>query len=83
MRRTWCQIVALACELIAWTLMLALAGPARRREPGKLGLRLLSAAGRIVRGGRRTAAAPSPGIPLAMGRQITTAMQRLHALTPG
>jgi hypothetical protein len=26
----WCEIVALACELLAWMQMLALAGPARR-----------------------------------------------------
>jgi hypothetical protein len=29
----WCELVALACDLIAWTQMLALTGPARRREP--------------------------------------------------
>jgi hypothetical protein len=33
--------------------MLALTGPARRWEPKRLRLRLLSAAGRIVRGSRR------------------------------
>jgi Transposase DDE domain group 1 len=49
----WCQIVALACELIAWTQLLALHGPARRWEPRRLRLRLFSAAGRIVRSGRR------------------------------
>jgi hypothetical protein len=27
------QIVALACDLLAWTHLLALTGPARRREP--------------------------------------------------
>src|SRR5690349_12312302 len=35
----WCEIVALACELLAWTQMLALAGTARRREPKRLRLR--------------------------------------------
>ena len=49
----WCEIVALACELLAWTQMLALAGDARRWEPKRLRLRLFSVAGRIVRGGRR------------------------------
>ena len=29
----WCEIVALACELLAWTQMLALTGAARRWEP--------------------------------------------------
>ena len=49
----WCEIVALACELLAWMPMLALTGTARRWEPKRLRLRLFSAAGRIVRGGRR------------------------------
>jgi len=51
--QVWCEIVALACELLAWMAMLALPGTARRWEPRKLRLRLFSAAGRIVRGGRR------------------------------
>ena len=29
----WCEIVALACELLAWTQMLAFTGAARRWEP--------------------------------------------------
>ena len=49
----WCEIVALACELLAWTQMLALTGTARRWEPKRLRLRLFSVAGRLVRGGRR------------------------------
>jgi hypothetical protein len=51
--QVWCEIVALACELLAWTQMLALTGTARRWEPKRLRLRLLSAAGRLARGGRR------------------------------
>jgi hypothetical protein len=39
----------MACELLAWTQMLALTGQARLWEPKKMRLRLLSAAGRIVR----------------------------------
>jgi hypothetical protein len=49
----WCELVALACELLAWTQMLARDGTARRWEPKRLRLRLLSCAGRLVRGGRR------------------------------
>jgi hypothetical protein len=50
----WCEIVALASELTAWMQLLALTGhPARRWEPKRLRLRLFSAAGRLVRGGRR------------------------------
>jgi hypothetical protein len=45
--QAWCEIAALACELLAWMQMLALTGPARRWEPKRL--RLLSIAGRLVR----------------------------------
>lgn len=52
--RIWCALVALACELTAWLQLLALAdAPARRWEPKRLRLRLFSAAGRLVRTGRR------------------------------
>jgi Transposase DDE domain group 1 len=77
----WCQIVALACELLAWTQMLALTGPARRWEPKRLRLRLLSAAGRIVRGGRRLRLRLAARWPWA--RDITEAITRLQILAPG
>src|ERR1035438_8398409 len=32
-----CELVALACDLLAWTQMLALTGPARRWEPNGCG----------------------------------------------
>ena len=77
----WCEIAALACELLAWMAMLALTGKARRWEPKRLRLRLFSAAGRIIRGGRRIRlriAATWPWAP-----DITTAFSRLQALPPG
>jgi DDE family transposase len=77
----WTEIVALACELLAWTAMLALDGPARRWEPKRLRLRLFSAAGRIVRGGRRVWLKISSRWPWAT--QITAACTRLDALAPG
>ena len=49
----WCELVAMASELLAWMQMLALDGPARAWEPKRLRLRLFSTAGRIVYGGRR------------------------------
>jgi hypothetical protein len=53
--RIWCALVALACEITAWTQMLALAAhPARRWEPKRLRLRLFSIAARLARSGRRT-----------------------------
>jgi hypothetical protein len=76
----WCQIVALACELIAWTQMLALTGSSRRWEPKRLRLRLFSAAGRIVRGGRRLRLRLATRWPWA--QQITTAIQRIRQLAP-
>jgi hypothetical protein len=54
----WCHLVMLASELTAWTQLLAFSTttgthPARRWEPKRLRLRLLSAAGRLVTSGRR------------------------------
>jgi hypothetical protein len=77
----WCQIVALACELLAWTAMLALTGTARRWEPKRLRLRLFSSAGRIVRGGRRIRLRLAARWPWSS--QISAATSRLHALKPG
>jgi hypothetical protein len=75
-----CQIVALACELLAWMAMLAITGTARRWEPKRLRLRLLSAAGRIVRGRRLRLrlAAHSPWT-----RDVTAAISRLQSIAPG
>jgi hypothetical protein len=73
--------VALACELLAWTQLLALAGEARQWEPRRLRLRLFAVAGRLVRGGRRLR------LRLAARRrwagQITTAVIRLQAIPSG
>ena len=76
----WCEIVAMACELLAWTAMLALTGPARRWEPKRLRLCLFSTAGRIVRSGRRLRLRLASTWPWA--RQTATAITRLQALTP-
>jgi hypothetical protein len=77
----WCELVAMASELTAWMQMLALEGPARAWEPKRLRLRLFSAAGRLVRGGRRLRlrlAATWPWAP-----QLTAAITRLQAYAPG
>jgi hypothetical protein len=77
----WCEIVALACELLAWMQMLALTGKARRWEPKRLRLRLFACAGRLIRGGRRLRlrlAARWPWNPI-----LTAALNRLDALAPG
>jgi hypothetical protein len=77
----WCEIVALACDLLAWTQMLALAGTARRWEPKRLRLRLFSAAGRLARSGRRLRLRLAERWPWAA--DITTAITRLQALPSG
>jgi hypothetical protein len=77
----WCEIVALACELLAWTQMLALTGTPRRWEPKRLRLRLFSVAGRIVRGSRRLRLRLAQNWPWAAG--ITAAIARLQAIPSG
>jgi len=77
----WCQIVALACELLAWTQMLAVDGPARRWEPKRLRLRIFAVAGRLVRGGRRLRLRLARHWPWAS--QIIAAIARLQAYPSG
>jgi len=79
--QVWCEIVALACELLAWTQMLALTGTARRWEPKRLRLRLFAVAGRLVRGGRRLRLRLAERWPWT--GQITAAVTRLQALPSG
>jgi hypothetical protein len=79
----WCAIVALAADLLAWMQTLALTGhDARRWEPKRLRLRLLSIAGRLAVTGRRRLlhlAATAPFTDLALD-----ALHRLDALAaPG
>ena len=72
----WCALVALAADLTAWMQTLALAGQdARRWEPKRLRLRLLSIPARYAVTGRRRLlhlAATAPFTALAL--------QALHAL---
>jgi Transposase DDE domain group 1 len=77
----WTELVAMACELLAWTQLLALPGKARRWEPKRLRLRIFTAAGRITRGGRRLRLRIAARWPWAT--LITGAFTRLHDLAPG
>jgi hypothetical protein len=77
----WCELVAMASELLAWTAMLALDSAARAWEPKRLRLRLFSAAGRLVRGGRRIRLRLAATWPWA--GQLTAAITRLQAYAPG
>jgi hypothetical protein len=79
----WCALVALAGDLLAWMQTLALTEhPARRWEPKRLRLRLLSIAGRLAATGRRRwlhLAVTAPFTDLALD-----ALHRLDALAaPG
>jgi hypothetical protein len=76
----WTELVAMACELLAWTQMLALAGPARRWEPKRLRLRIFPVAGSITRGGRRLRLRLATNWPWAA--LTTAAFTRLHDLAP-
>jgi len=77
----WTELVAMACELLAWMQLLALDGQARRWEPKRLRLRIFTVAGRITRGGRRRRLRLAAHWPWAT--QITAAVSRLQALEPG
>jgi hypothetical protein len=79
--KIWCELVALACELLAWTQTLALTGPARRWEPKRLRLRIFACAGRLARGGRRLRLRLAAQWPWAA--DITTGFARIQALAPG
>ena len=61
--------------------MLALDGPARAWEPKRLRLRLFSAAGHLVRGGRRLRLRLAATWPWTA--QLTAAITRLQAYAPG
>ncbi len=77
----WCAVVALAADLVAWMQTLALAGhEARRWEPKRLRLRLLTIPARHARTGRRRLlhlAATAPFTALAL--QALAALARLAA----
>jgi len=78
--QVWCEIVALACDLLAWMQMLALTGEARRWEPRRLRLRLFTCAGRIVRGSRRLKLRLAASWPWTA--ETITAITRLQDLAP-
>ena len=79
--QVWCELVAMASELLAWMQMLALDGAARAWEPKRLRLRLFAAAGRLARGGRRLRLRLAATWPWAA--QLTAAITRLQAFAPG
>ncbi len=77
--RIWCQIVALACDILAWAQMLALGDhPARRWEPKTIRHRLLNIPAVLVRHARRTTIRYKQDHPWAS--LLTHAISSLHAL---
>ena len=77
----WCEIVSLACELLAWTQLITLTGAARRWEPKRLRLRIFSVAGRLASSGRRLRLRLAERWPWS--GEITAAVTRLQALPSG
>jgi len=77
----WCELVAMATELLAWAQLLALDGPAQRWEPKRIRLRLFSAAARLVTTGRQRRLRIAATWPWAT--QLTQAITRVQALAPG
>ena len=76
----WCQAASIACDLLAWLRLLALAGDLAKAEPKTLRYKLLHTAGRIVRGQRRRRLKIAASWPWAC--DIADAFTRILALPP-
>jgi hypothetical protein len=74
----WLDASMTACILLAWLKLLALDGELANAEPKTLRYRVLHAAARLVRGGRRRTLKIAAAWPWATA--ITTAWQRIQAL---
>ena len=74
----WCQVVALAVDLLAWLRHLALDGDLAKAEPKTVRDRLLHTAARITRGQRQRWLNIPPTWPWAS--QLVTAFSRVQAL---
>ena len=68
----------IACILLSWLKLLALDGDLAKAEPKTLRYRVLHAAARLVRGGRRRTLKITATWPWA--EEITTAWQRIQAI---
>jgi hypothetical protein len=75
---SWLDAAMTACILLAWLKHLALDGDLARAEPKTLRYRLLHAAARLVRGGRRRTLKIAATWPWS--DEIVTAWQRIHAI---
>jgi len=74
----WLELSLTAIDLLAWTRLLLLDGQMATAGPKKLRYRLLHAAARLTRGGRRLRLRIAATWP--WGQELTTAFARLMAL---
>jgi Transposase DDE domain group 1 len=78
LNKAWLDASMTACILLSWLRLLALDGKLARAEPKTLRYRVLHAAARLVRGGRRRTLKIAAAWPWVT--PITTAWQRIQAL---
>ena len=76
--QTWLTTALIAATLLAWLRLLALDGPLAKAEPKTLRYRILHAAGRLARSGRRRRLKISATWPWAPA--ITAAWDQITAL---
>jgi Transposase DDE domain group 1 len=76
--QAWLDAAMIACVLLTWLRLLALDGDLAKAEPKTLRYRVLHAAARLVRGGRRRILKIAATWPWA--EKITTAWQRIQAI---
>lgn len=77
--KAWCQVVAIATDLLAWTRLLTLDGDLANAEPKTLRYRLLHTGARITHGQRQRYLNIPPDWPWAT--QLHAAFTRITALT--
>src|SRR5215475_14411681 len=78
LNQAWLTTALIAATLLAWLRLLALDGPLAKAEPKTLRYRILHAAGRLARGGRRRRLKISATWPWAQA--ITAAWDRITAI---
>ena len=78
LNKAWLDASMIACILLAWLKLLALDGDLAKAEPKTLRYRVLHAAARLTRGGRRRFLKIAATWPWA--EAVTTAWQRIQAI---
>jgi hypothetical protein len=76
--QAWLDAAMIGCILLSWLRLLALDGDLARAEPKTLRYRVLHAAARLVRGGRRKTLKIAAAWPWT--KQIVSAWQRIQAI---